>query len=306
MPTRLLRKLLQSDRERFLESLLESATDYAIITLDLDGCITSWNSGAEKVLGWFEAEVLGQSASLFFTPEDQDAEAPAKEMATAHDYGRATDERWHVRKGGERSGPRLPDAARRRRDRRHRGLPQDPARPNGAEAGRGDDPPERSLPARRPGQFRRRIKVLDLDGRIDFMNAGGLLGMEVDDASAMQGRLWTSLWEDDGGTAAEESMAVARAGGTGRFSGLAKTLKGTPRWWDVQVTPIAGSDGRPGKLPAISRDVTDRRQAESILRETVERYSLVTRATNDAIWDWDLVRNHIQWNEALYTALLHG
>ena len=37
MPTRLLRKLLQSDRERFLESLLESATDYAIITLDLDG-----------------------------------------------------------------------------------------------------------------------------------------------------------------------------------------------------------------------------------------------------------------------------
>ena len=82
---------------------------------------------------------------------------------------------------------------------------------------------------------------------------------------------------------------------------MAETLKGTPRWWDVQVTSIADPDGRPERLLAISRDVTDRRQAEITLRETVERYSLVTRATNDAIWDWDLLRNTVQWNEALYT-----
>ena len=96
-------------------------------------------------------------------------------------------------------------------------------------------------------------------------------------------------------------MTAALAGGSARFTGLAETLKGTPRWWDVQVTPIADPDGRPERLLAISRDVTDRRQAEITLRETVERYSLVTRATDDAIWDWDLVRNTVQWNEALYT-----
>ncbi|MPR08931.1 PAS domain S-box protein [Microvirga tunisiensis] len=303
MPTRLLRKLLQSDRERFLESLLESATDYAIITLDLDGRITSWNSGAEHVLGWSEAEALGQNTSLFFTPEDQDAEAPAQEMANARDYGRATDERWHVRKGGERfwaNGSLMPlvndetntieGYLKILRDRTEQRLTEAKTRQSeaflrGVLDSSGDC-----------------IKVLDLEGRIEFMNEGGLRGMEVEDVSAIQGRLWTSLWEDDGVAAAEKAMAAARAGGTGRFSGLAKTLKGTPRWWDVQVTPIAGPDGQPGKLLAISRDITDRRQAEAALRETVERYSLVTRATNDAIWDWDLVRNHARWNEALYTA----
>ncbi|MBA1159002.1 PAS domain S-box protein [Microvirga mediterraneensis] len=303
MPTRLLRKLLQSDRERFLESLLESATDYAIITLDLEGRITEWNSGAEQVLGWSEAEALGQNASLFFTPEDQDADAPAKEMAIARDYGRASDERWHVRKGGERfwaNGSLMPlidDASgtiegylKILRDRTEQKLAEEKTRQSeaflrGVLDSSGDC-----------------IKVLDLDGRIEFMNAGGLRGMEVEDFSAIRGRSWASLWEDDGAAAAKEALAAAKAGGTGRFTGSAKTLKGTPRWWDVQVTPIAGSDGRPERLLAISRDATDRRHAEAALRETVERYSLVTRATNDAIWDWDLVRNHVQWNEALYTA----
>ena len=146
------------------------------------------------------------------------------------------------------------------------------------------------------------IAVLGLPGQIVFMNEAGLLGMEAVDISAIQNHPWVSLWEDDGATAAEEAMAAAKAGSTGRFTALARTLKGNPRWWDVQVTPIPGSDGGPDRLLAISRDVTDRRQAEATLHETVERYSLVTRATNDAIWDWDLVRGHVQWNEALYTA----
>ena len=303
MPTRLLRKLLQSDRERFLESLLESATDYAIITLDLDGCITGWNSGAEQVLGWTEADVLGQNASLFFTPEDQAAEAPATEMATARDYGRATDERWHVKKGGERfwaNGSMMPlvddetnvieGYLKILRDRTEQRLAEEKTRQSEAFL--------RSV-LESSGDS---IAVLGLPGQIVFMNEAGLLGMEAVDISAIQNQPWVSLWEDDGATAAEEAMAAAKAGSTGRFTALARTLKGNPRWWDVQVTPIPGSDGGPDRLLAISRDVTDRRQAEAALRETVERYRLVTRATNDAIWDWDLVRGHVQWNEALYTA----
>ena len=303
MPTRLLRKLLQSDRERFLESLLESATDYAIITLDLDGCITGWNSGAEQVLGWTEADVLGQNASLFFTPEDQAAEAPATEMATARDYGRATDERWHVKKGGERfwaNGSLMPlvddetnvieGYLKILRDRTEQRLAEEKTRQSEAFL--------RSV-LESSGDS---IAVLGLPGQIVFMNEAGLQGMEAVDISAIQNHPWVSLWEDDGATAAEEAMAAAKAGSTGRFTALARTLKGNPRWWDVQVTPIPGSDGGPDRLLAISRDVTDRRQAEATLHETVERYSLVTRATNDAIWDWDLVRGHVQWNEALYTA----
>ena len=65
MPTRFLRQLAASDRERFLESMLESATDYAIITLDAAGLITGWTGGAEAILGWGEAEVLGRYTDLF-------------------------------------------------------------------------------------------------------------------------------------------------------------------------------------------------------------------------------------------------
>ena len=83
---------------RIADLILESATDYAIITTDLKGDITFWNSGAEKVLGWSELEVMGQPASLIYTPEDRTAGVPQMEMGGALTHGRALDERWHLRK----------------------------------------------------------------------------------------------------------------------------------------------------------------------------------------------------------------
>src|SRR3954471_15477830 len=61
-----------AQRDRTLcEAILESASDYAIITIDLDGRITSWNAGARNLLGWVEAEALGMDGRLLFTPEDR-------------------------------------------------------------------------------------------------------------------------------------------------------------------------------------------------------------------------------------------
>ena len=96
--------------------IVENATDYAILTLDLAGRFTEWNAGAENVLGWPRTEVLGQSAALIFTPEDREAGAPEAEMGTALAQGRAPDDRWHMRRDGTRffaSGALLPmrDAA---------------------------------------------------------------------------------------------------------------------------------------------------------------------------------------------------
>jgi len=78
--------------------ILASATDFAIISLDLSGKVTSWYPGAEKLLGWAPHEVHGQFAEFFFTPEDRAAGAPDVEMSVAREQGSATDERWHVRK----------------------------------------------------------------------------------------------------------------------------------------------------------------------------------------------------------------
>jgi two-component system CheB/CheR fusion protein len=88
--------------EERLRLILESATDYAIFTIDTDRTVTSWSPGATAVLGWTEAEVVGQSADMLFTPEDRAAGAPQAEAGTARRGGRAADERWHLRKDGSR------------------------------------------------------------------------------------------------------------------------------------------------------------------------------------------------------------
>jgi PAS domain S-box-containing protein len=98
-------------RQRFLEMLLESATDYAIIGLDLDGLVMIWNKGACLLMAWTEAEMLGQPAALFFTPEDRQAGIPHGEMQTSIKSGRASDERWHLKKDSSRfwaSGEMMP------------------------------------------------------------------------------------------------------------------------------------------------------------------------------------------------------
>jgi PAS domain S-box-containing protein len=92
---------LQASEER-LRLLIEGARDFAILMLDPTGCIMSWNTGAERVLGFSEEEAVGQPFAILFTPEDRDAGAPERELVEASRVGRAFDERWHVRKDGSR------------------------------------------------------------------------------------------------------------------------------------------------------------------------------------------------------------
>jgi PAS domain S-box-containing protein len=81
---------------------VESARDYAIFTLDPSGRITGWNTGAENLLGWAEAEALGRPVNVIFTPEDNDEVVAEGEMRLAVTDGRADDNRWHLRKDGGR------------------------------------------------------------------------------------------------------------------------------------------------------------------------------------------------------------
>ena len=94
------------DERRELEtrftSLVKNIRDHSIFTLDPQGRITSWNREAERILGFSEAEAIGQHFSIIFTPEDRQAGVPGHELGTALSEGRAEDERWHMRKGGER------------------------------------------------------------------------------------------------------------------------------------------------------------------------------------------------------------
>ena len=82
--------------------LVESVKDYAIYMLDVDGCIKSWNAGAERIKGYKAAEIIGQHVSRFYPPEDIEAGKPERELEITKAEGRCTDEGWRVRKDGSR------------------------------------------------------------------------------------------------------------------------------------------------------------------------------------------------------------
>ena len=87
---------------QLLQLLIDQIADYALVMTDVDRRVIVWNTGAERLLGWREDEILGQLSDVFFTQEDRAANAPEQETTTAREQGRAVDERWYVRKDGSR------------------------------------------------------------------------------------------------------------------------------------------------------------------------------------------------------------
>src|SRR5918998_3855118 len=86
---------LRRSEERF-RLLVEGVGDYAIFMLDPEGRVGTWNKGAQRLFGYTDEEIVGESASILFTPEDIQDGAPERELKKAEQEGRATDERWHV------------------------------------------------------------------------------------------------------------------------------------------------------------------------------------------------------------------
>lgn len=80
--------------------MVESVEDIAIFAMDLAGRIVHWNVGATRILGYESAEIIGRPLDHIFTPDDAAAGAPQQELREAAAMGRASDERWHVRKDG--------------------------------------------------------------------------------------------------------------------------------------------------------------------------------------------------------------
>lgn len=128
------------------------------------------------------------------------------------------------------------------------------------------------------------IKILDLDGNLIFMTEGGQRVMEVSDFDAIRGCPWPDFWQDQGNIDAKAAIAAAKDGKVGRFAGAASTMAGTPKWWDVTVTLIRDTTGKPDKLLSVSRDITEAHRAEQGLKESEALFKTFAQAMPNQVW----------------------
>ncbi|MBD2505720.1 PAS domain-containing protein [Nostoc muscorum FACHB-395] len=141
------------------------------------------------------------------------------------------------------------------------------------------------------------IKVLSLDGRLLYMNTGGLCLMEIDDLNSYLNTEWLCFWKGSYQQQAEQALAAAKTGEVNIFRGYCPTVKGTPKWWEVVVSPILDASGQLERILLISRDITDRKKIELLLQESEARLKLAYKATQSGLWDWDIIHNSAHVSE---------
>jgi diguanylate cyclase (GGDEF)-like protein/PAS domain S-box-containing protein len=110
------------------------------------------------------------------------------------------------------------------------------------------------------------IKLIDLDGTVAFVNRAGVEGLEAQHASFIIGKPWDELWPAKARKQARKALERAKQGGVSRFSCERETASKDRKWWDVVVSPVLGSDGRPVRLVSISRDITQQKRSDEQVR----------------------------------------
>lgn len=88
--------------ERRMRIVAESTKEYAIITIDESGLVMTWNTGAVRMFGFEESEIVGQPFELLYPPDEREHGVAGEELRRAREEGRVEEDRWHVRKDGSR------------------------------------------------------------------------------------------------------------------------------------------------------------------------------------------------------------
>jgi len=155
------------------------------------------------------------------------------------------------------------------------------------------------------------IKVLDLDGQLLSMNAGGMEVLEICDLGPFLNSDWIDFWRGEDREQARAAVETARHGGIGRFVGYFETVQThTPIWFDVVISPILDASGRPERLLALSRDVTDLKRAEAVLRNSHDELERMVQERTAKLTQAhaDLERDFIERKqaEATRSAIVQG
>ena len=128
------------------------------------------------------------------------------------------------------------------------------------------------------------LKVVNADGRIEYLNGNGVCLLELDDCAAVLGEKWETLWPASEHPTIHTAIATALAGEAVNFTATGPSAKGTPKVWDVSVAPVPAIDGPPTKLIVASRDVTELAENMERLRASEARYLAAIKAVGGTVW----------------------
>jgi PAS domain S-box-containing protein len=279
-------------------AVFESAIDYAIIVLDLQGRVIDWNAGATRILGWTPQDVCGSPADVFFTPEDMEAGIPAQEMHSALTVGRGIDERWHLRKNGERFWANGEMMALRNeagaavgfvkilRDRTEQRRDAEALRDTASRL-------QQAQEAGGVGLFSIGIADAILRPSPEFCRLYGLPEREAYPSTAFEELI---VPED------QHLISTARSRRSGEAPRdvayrIRRPDTGEVRWIARRGEIEHDEAGRPTRFSGVAQDITAQKAAQEELRISQERLSLAFEAAGAVgWWDWDIPNDRIVAN----------
>ena len=266
-------KLATLSDEHRLQLLIDAIVDYAIFMLDIDGTVVSWNSGAARLKGYSAEEITGQHFSIFYTPEDRVSGLPQTALATAGKAGRFSAEGWRMRKDGSRFWALVViDAVRDESDDLigFAKVTRDITERQAAH--------ESLLQSER--RYRRLIEFvidyaifqLDPTGHVATWNPGAeqIKGYAPDE---IIGKHFSEFYTEEDRNAGVPAQALAEATTKGRFEAENWRVRkdGSKFWASVVIDRIDDDNGNLLGFAKVTRDVSEKKQAEDRLREVQEQ-----------------------------------
>ncbi|TXM65226.1 PAS domain-containing sensor histidine kinase [Methylobacterium sp. WL120] len=264
-------RLTREDRYRIL---VEGIIDYAIYMLDPAGVVTSWNKGAQRFKGYADHEIVGQHFSRFYTAGDRATDLPARALMIAETEGRFEQEGWRVRKDGTLMWAHVLIDPIRTEDGTLLGF---------AKVTRDLTEQQATKAALRQSEQRFRLLVqgvrdyaiymLDPTGRVTSWNKGAQRFKGYSDAEII-GEHFSRFYTDEDRATDLPGTALATATKEGRFEAEGWRIRkdGSRFWANVVIDAIRGDHGELIGFAKITRDITERRDAQQALEETRARF----------------------------------
>ncbi|KDN18816.1 PAS domain-containing sensor histidine kinase [Amycolatopsis rifamycinica] len=256
------------DDDRF-RLLVHGVLDYGIFLLDTEGRISTWNAGAERIKGYAAAEIVGRHFSVFYPADDVAAGKPARALERAVREGRLEDEGWRVRKDGTRFWANVVITALYDEQGRLRGfgkVTRDVSERRAAELALRESEERFRLLVQSVQDYG--IFMLDPGGHISSWNAGAerIKGYT---AAEIIGRHFSVFYPADDVAAGKPARELEIAVAEGRLEdeGWRVRKDGTRFWANVVITALYDEQGRLHGFGKVTRDMTERRNAEQALRE---------------------------------------